>query len=86
MCSFCSQILLPVVYNTLFDKSFKSLLGWWRFKELQRMREAIFQADITNLVEPGMRRGGSEVEDVSCMIVDDVVLQSSDHAKDRELS
>ena len=50
------------------------------------MREAIFQADITNLVGPGMRGGGSEVEDVSCMIVDDVVLQSSDHAKDRELS
>ena len=50
------------------------------------MREAIFQADITNLVEPGMRRGGSEVEDVSCMIVDDVVLEPSNHAKDGELS
>jgi hypothetical protein len=49
------------------------------------MREAIFQADITDLVEPGMRSGGSEVEDVSCMIVDDVVPQLSDHAKDRTL-
>ena len=50
------------------------------------MREAIFQADITDLVEPGMRSDGNEVEDVSCMLVDDVVLQLCDHAKDRELS
>ena len=46
------------------------------------MRKAILQADITDLVEPGMRRSGDEVEDVSCMIIDNVVLQSGYHAKD----
>ena len=50
------------------------------------MREAIFQADITDLVEPGMRGGGNEVEDVLGMLVDDVVRQSSNHPKDGELS
>ena len=46
------------------------------------MREAILQADATDLVEPGMRRRCDEVEDVPCMIVDDVVLQPGNHAKD----
>ena len=32
------------------------------------MREAIFQAYIKDLVEPGMRSDGNEVEDVSAYV------------------
>ena len=49
------------------------------------MRKVVRDAEITDLGEPRLCSQSGEVEEIGCMLMDDVVLEPGDHPKDGKL-
>ena len=54
-------------------------------EKLRRMRKVVHDTEITDLGKPRLCCCSGEVEEVGCMLIDDVVLKPRDHSKDGKL-